>query len=344
MTYYAGLDVSLEQSSVCVVGFDGRIYREGKVSSDPDSLSSWLSKLDVCVDLVGLEAGPLSQWLYAGLEAAGFKVVLLETRHVKSSLSASRVKSDRQDARGIAQLLRMDWYQGVHCKSLDAQTARSLLVSRKLLLTKMLDLQSGIRGILRGFGLKVGRVNRRDFAERVRELVRDHGELSLIVAALLEARAILLRRFEDLDRRMLDVTRGDAVCRQLMTVPGVGAVTALSFRWSIDDPSRFRSSRLVGTYFGLTPRKYQSGEKDVSGRVTKIGDTMVRSTLYEAAHVMLTRVKRPSALKRWAMGVAKRRGHKKATVALARKLAVVMHRMWLDGTEFRYAKSEEAAA
>jgi transposase len=298
----------------------------------------------VVVARVGLEAGPLSQWLHAGLTAAGRETVLLETRHVKSALSAMVVKTDRRDARGIAQLLRMGWYRPVHSKSLAAQELRALLAGRKMLLGKLLDVELSIRGIVRGFGLKLGETTRSRFAARVRELVAGQAMLEAVVDPMLRAREALRAEAAELHRRVLAVVRGHAVCRRLMTVPGVGAVVALTFVAAVDDPARFRRSRDVGAHFGLTPRRYQSGETDVVGGITRMGDASVRVALYEAANVMLTRTTRFSALKRWAMEVAKRRGARRAKVALARKLGTVLHRLWVDGTEFRWGKVPAAGA
>jgi transposase len=342
MEYYAGIDVSLKESSICVVDATGKIVRETKVPSEPETLVAFFRQLGLPMTRIGLEAGPLSQWLHAGLTQAGFDVVLLETRQVKAALSAMVVKTDRKDARGIAQLLRMGWFRPVHCKSLPAQETRALLVGRKLLQSKLLDLEFSIRGILRGFGLKVGPVSKGRFVARIRELTFGQPMLERVIEPMLRAREVLSKEFHTLHRAMLDLVRKNSLCRRLMTVPGVGAVVAITFTTAIDDPARFSRSRAVGAHFGLTPKKYQSGETDVTGGISKVGDEMVRVALYQAANVILTRSSRFSALKRWAMAVAKRRGMKRATVALARKLAVVLHRMWLDGSEFRFGK--EAAA
>ena len=343
MDHYAGIDVSLEQSSVCVVDASGKIVREGKVASEPAALAGFLLGLELPIVRVGLEAGPLSQWLHAGLVAAGFEVALLETRHVKAALSAMVVKTDRKDARGIAQLLRMGWYRPVHCKSPPAQEVRTLLAGRKLLLAKMIDIELGLRGLLRGFGLKVGPISKGRFAARIGELVSGQPMLETVAEAMLAARNELRRQIDKLHRQVLAIVRADATCRRLMTMPGVGALVALTFTTAVDDPGRFRRSKTVGAYFGLAPKKYQSGETDITGGISRVGDGAVRTALYEAAQVMLTRSHTPSALKRWAMGVAKRRGHKRAVVALARKLATVLHRMWADGTEFRFNRKTTAA-
>jgi transposase len=309
-----------------VVDSSGRIIREIKVASEPEALVVFFGHLGVAVTRIGLEAGPLSQWLHAGLTGAGFEVVLLETRHVKAALSAMVVKTDRKDARGIAQLLRMGWYRPVHCKSPPAQEVRALLVGRKLLQGKLRDVELSLRGILRGFGLKLGEVSKGRFAARGRELVAGQPMLERVVEPMLRAREALRAEYQVLHRTVLALVRKDAPCRRLMGVPGVGALVAITFTSAVDDPARFRRSRAVGAHFGLTPKKYQSGETDVTGGVSKVGDAMVRTALYEAANVMLTRVGRFSTLKRWALGVAQRRGMRRAKVALARKLATVLHR------------------
>jgi transposase len=343
MEHYAGIDVSLERSSVCVVDATGRIIREAKVASEPEALVGFFRQLGLPLTRVGLEAGPLSQWLHAGLTETGFEAVLLETRQVKAALSAMIVKTDRKDARGIAQLLRMGWFRPVHCKSPPAQEVRALLVGRKLLQGKLVDVELSIRGLLRGFGLKLGEVSRGRFAARVRELAAGQPMLERVVEPMLRAREALRTEYQVLHRAVLAIVRGDAVCRRLMTVPGVGALVAITFTTAVDDPARFRRSRAVGAHFGLTPKKYQSGETDVTGGISRAGDVMARTALYEAANVMLTRTRRFSALERWGLEVARRRGVKRARVALARKLATVLHRLWVDGSSFRFG-TEVAAA
>lgn len=334
MGQYVGIDVSLESAAICVVDGQGRVVREASVASEPDALIDWIAGHAPTAATVGLEAGPLSQHLYARMDRVGLPVVLLETRHVHAAFRTNPVKTDRNDARGIAQLLRLGWFRPVHCKSLAAQEVRALLTTRRLLQTKRHDVEMSLRGILRGFGLKVGATSARRFEDRVRALVDGHPVLQQIAAALLTARAGLEQQYRQIDTQLRRLARQDHRTRLLMTVPGVGALVALTYVSAIDDPGRFARSRDVGAHFGLTPRRYQSGETDVSGRISKVGDRAVRSMLYEAAHVMLSRAVAGSSLKRWAQRLAKRAGPRKAKVALARRLAVVMHRMLVDGTAF----------
>jgi transposase len=344
VSHHAGIDVSLERSSVCVVDATGRIVREGKIPSEPEALVAFLREVGVTLERVGLEAGPLSQWLHAGLVAAGLPAVLIETRHVRAALKAMTMKTDRNDARGIAQLMRLGWFRPVHAKTLSARETRALLAARKQLLAKLCDIEASLRGILRGFGLKVGEIGRAGFAGRVRELAAGQAMLERVVAPMLRVREVLAAELATLHRQLLAIVREHEVCRRLMTVPGVGPVVALTYVAAVDDPGRFKKSKELGAHFGLVPRKYQSGEVDYSGRVSKVGDAMARAVLYEAANVMLTRAVRFSSLKAWALRVAGRAGMKKARVALARKLAVILHRMWVDGTSFRWGAPAVAAA
>jgi transposase len=338
MNHYAGIDVSLECSSVCVVDASGKILREARVASEPEALIAWFRSSGVAAERIGLEAGPLSQWLFAAMREAELAVELLETRHVRKAFEMMPVKSDRNDARGIAQLMRLGWFRPVHCKSISAQETRALLTARKLVQSKLRDVENSLRGILRGFGLKVGKVTEREFAARIRELVADQPHLRRIADALLAVRETLRKEFKAFEKQVGKMARSEPQVRLLTSVPAVGPIVALTYASAIDDPARFKSSKQAGAHFGLTPKKHQSGETDYTGRISKIGDASVRWALYEAAHVMLTRpVKGCSHLKSWAMRIARRAGMSKAKVALARRLAVIMHRMLADGTPFNAA-------
>jgi transposase len=338
MTYYAGIDVSVESASVCVVDAAGKIIREGRVASEPAALTQWLNSVGVTLERVGLEAGPLSQWLYAGLRQAGIAAELLETRHVRRAFEIMPVKTDRKDAHGIADLMRLGWFRPVHCKSMDAQETRAMLTARKLVQKQVMEVESSLRGILRGFGLKVGKTTPVKFEARVKELVAGNPSLERITDSLLATRFVLRREFNGFERQLRGLARNDTRARLLMTTPGVGTIVALTYASAIDDPSRFKSSKTVGAHFGFTPKRYQSGTIDYTGRISKLGDASVRAALYEAAHVILTKpLKGCTALKSWAMRIAKRAGMSKAKVALARKLAVIMHRMLANGTTFQAA-------
>jgi transposase len=335
MNHYAGVDVSLEVSHVCVVDANGKIIREGKVASEPEDLIGWFGALGLTVTRIGLEAGPLSQWLYAAMRDAGLAVELLETRHVRNAFKIMPVKTDRKDAQGIAELMRLGWFRPVHCKSMEAQETRAVLTARKLVQKMLHEVEMSLRGVLRGFGLKVGKTTPVKFEARIRELVAGHPSLEVIAQSLLAARVVLRRELNGFEKRLRAMARSDWRARLLMSVPAVGTIVSLTYASAIDDPARFKSSKIVGAHFGLTPKKYQSGETDRSGRISKIGDASVRTALYESAHIIITKpVKGCTALKAWAMRIAKRAGMNKAKVALARKLAVIMHRMLADGTTF----------
>ncbi len=282
--------------SLCVVDATGRVVREAKIASEPEALTTWLKNPGLEIVRIGLEAGPLSQWLYAGMQQAGLPAELLETRHVRIAFKIMPVKTDRKDARGIAQLMRLGWFRPVHCKSLAAQETRAILGARKLLQIKLHDIEMSVRGTLRGFGLKVGKTTTKTFESRVRSLVAEHPTLLAVCDALLRARTVLAEEFKRLDNQAHRAARADKRARLLTTAPGVGSIVALTYAAAIDNPSRFKSSKSVGPLFGLTPRRYQSGETDVTGRISKAGDAMVRTALYEAANAILTRMAGDSPL------------------------------------------------
>jgi transposase len=343
-TYYAGLDVSLDETSICIVDQEGALIREGKALTDPEAIDDFLRTSGLSFRRLGLEAGTLSNWLCQGLLAAGWPVICIETRHAKAALQAQTMKTDRNDARGLAHIMRTGWFRAVHVKSVATQKLRALLGSRRCLLDKRLDIEAHIRGVLKPFGLKTGTVTTRSFDPRIRELIEGDDELLFSITPLLEARRHMLEQFRILDAAIRAIVKNDPVCRRLMTIPGVGPLTALAFKTSIDQPERFRRSRDVGVVLGLTPRKYASGQVDYDGRITKCGDAVARSHLFEAAKVLLSRVTRWSALKVWGLAIARRSSAKNACVAVARKLAVIMHRMWLDGSDFQWGNQPQKMA
>ncbi|TZG32310.1 IS110 family transposase [Agrobacterium sp. B1(2019)] len=344
MKYYAGLDVSVKETSICIVDESGKICRERKVVSHPEDLIAILSDPAFSMDRVGIEAGPLSQWLFDGLAKAGLPVFCIETRHTKAFLDAlQQNKSDRNDARGIAHMMRVGLFKDVHVKTLTSQKRRALLTARSLLQAKAIDLENEMRGLLRNFGLKVGRASGGAFEGRILELVEHDAELREIMEPLLAGRRKLREGLAKIEKKVLAEAHQDEVCKRLMTVPGVGPIVSLAYVSTIDIPSRFRHSRSVGAILGLTPVLKQSGEMSRASHVSLRGDAMMRRLLFEAAQSMMTRVVKWCWLKAWAMNIAKRHGSKKAKVTLARRLAVVMHRMWADGSEFRWTREESVS-
>ena len=342
MDCFAGLDVSLRSTNICVVDSQGKRVVEGKTAAEVADIVAFLDGLDVTVAEVGVEAGMLTQYLTYGLRFAGYEVVCMEARQVKAALSAMRNKTDKHDARGIAQILRSGWYSRVHVKSIESHHIRALLTSRRSLLDKCIDLENEIRGILRIFGLKLpSKLAHGSFDRVVRPLIEADDALSTPLLPVLDARLGLYQTYRELDNRTRHLAEKDSVCQRLMTAPGVGYVTALTFKAAVDDPTRFKQSRTVAAHFGLTPRRFQSGEVDCDGHISCSGDRQVRATLYAAANALLTRSSRWTPLKAWGMKLAKTRGHRRAVIAVARKLAVILHRMWIDETQFRW--SAEAA-
>ena len=337
MTYYAGLDVSLRTVNLCVIDDTGEFFSETKLASDVQNIVAYLDDLGIEIESVALEAGTLTQYLTYGLQAAGFDVVCMEARQVKGALSAMRNKTDKHDARGIAQILRSGWYSRVHVKSMQSHHIRMLLSSRKAVLSKCVDLENEVRGLFKIFGIKLPpKLGHGAFDVTVRDIIEADDALSHALLPLLDARLVLYQTFRVLDNRTRHLAHDDPICVRLMTVPGVGFITALTFKAGVDDPHRFKRSRTVGAHFGLTPRRFQSGEMDIEGHISKCGDADVRATLYTAANALLTRSARWSSLKAWGMKLAKTRGHRRAVIAVARKLAVILHRVWIDDTQFRW--------
>lgn len=334
MEHYVGLDVSLRLTAICIVDRTGKIEREGVVASNPEAIAAFVKAHAPQVVRIGLETGATSTWLWTELNKMGLPVICIDARHAKAALKLQINKSDRNDAVGIARIMQCGWYKEVRIKD---------LVSRALLVKIKCDLENQIRGLLKNLGLVIGRAKMNVFSVRAAELVADRPELTAAVEPLLKAREAVERQIADLDRKVMRLVRSDAQVRRFMTAPGVGAITALCFRVTIDDPTRFKRSRSVGAYVGLTTRRYASGEIDWTGRISKCGDAMLRSYLYEAANVLLTRVAKWSVLKAWGIRLAKRSGLRKAKVAVARKLAVILHRMWIDGTDFNWSAKEVAA-
>lgn len=343
MDYYAGLDVSLRSCALCIVDEKGSVRLERELPCEIEAIAGALADFPNPVARVGFEAGTMSQHLYFGLRDRGFDVVCMEARQVNAALSAMRNKTDRNDARGIAQVLRTGWFSPVHMKSRESHGVRALLSTRRALLSKTIDLANEVRGLLKIFGIRLpSSVSHGRFDEVARGLVEMDEVLAHAMLPLLDACRALYDQFLELDRRVKRAASRDEVCLRMMTVPGVGPIAALTFKAAVDDPARFRKSRTVAAHFGLTPRRYQSGETDNPGRISKAGDRDVRSTLYAAANALLMRTMAGSRIKSWGMRLMRTKGRRRAVVAVARKLAVILHRLWIDGTQFRPTVEEAA--
>lgn len=343
MKCFAGLDVSLEETAICVVDESSRIVKETRAASEPQA-SDALRKLDLPLERIGLEACSLTAWLHDGLCAEALPAICIETRQANAAMKTMPNKTDWNDARALAQIMRTGWYRQVHVKSRQCRLWRALLVARRTVLNEMRSIENVVRAILRETGIKLGTPSRTAFADRVRELVGANAEAMVMVEPLLSILGSMLKEFACLTKQVLDIVRKEEVCRRLMSAPGVGPITALTFRATIDRPERFGSPRAVGAHLGLTPARSQSGETDIQGKVSRCGDELARTALYEAAHSLLVRSKKWSSLRAWGMNIAKRRGMARARVAVARKLAVILHRMWADATEFRFGKEAAGPA
>ncbi len=343
MELYVGMDVSLKETSLCVVDGKGEIVSEGTVLSEPSAIAAFTKVKAAGAKRIGLETGPTTTWLWHELRALGLPVICIDARHAKAALSMQINKSDRNDAVGLARIMQCGWYKEVQVKSLACHEVRAVLNSRAQLVKIKRDLENQIRGLLKNQGLVIGKAGGNVFRRRAEELVGEHGLLQEAVRPLLEIRELVSRETAGLYRKILSLARNDVDSRRSMTVPGIGPITALAFQSAIDDPTRFRRSRSVGAYVGLTPRRHASGQVDWSGRISKCGDAMVRSYLFEAAGVLLTRVPHWCKLKAWGHRLWKRIGFKKAKIAVARKLAVILHRMWRDETDFIWSSKEAAA-
>jgi transposase len=340
---YVGLDVSLEQTSVCVLDEAGSVVWRGKCASEPESIAAILCKYAPDAVRIGLETGLLSTWLFHELKQRDLPVICVDARHAKAALSLRVNKTDGNDAHGIAQIVRVGWYRQVVVKNMDNHALRAMLSARAHLVAQSVTLANSIRGLLKVFGVVVKRAKGGRFENLVRTAIADQPTtVATIIEPLL---AVLIATREQLagyERIVRRRARADQIARRLMTVPGVGGVVALAFVSTIEDPQRFNRSSSVGAYLGLTPRRYQSGGVDRAGRISRCGDGMLRSYLFEAANVLLRRSTRPCFLHSWGRALIERIGARKAVVAVARKLAVLLHGIWRDGSEFCFGDAVTA--
>jgi transposase len=337
MEYFAGLDVSMKETHICVVDRDGDVAFEGKAATSPAAIAAELVRAPATKRIV-FETGRMAPMLYHGLDALGLPVVCIESRQAYQALkSLATHKTDRNDARGLAHLARTGFFKPVHVKSLPAHAVRALIIARKKLVGQRVTLENQIRGLAVVFGVRLPRGLSPAFAAQVIGSSKGVVGLSGAMCGLLAARNAVLEAITTIDRDLKRLARSSEPCQRLMTIPGVGQLTALAFIAALDQPERFRRSRDVGAYLGLVPRRYQSGEVDYTGSISKCGDRRVRTLLYEAANVMLTRYRGDLALKDWALGIARRSTMRKARIALARRLAIIMHAMLRHGTEFEAA-------
>lgn len=338
MKQYAGLDVSLKEISICIVDREGKIIARGSTIADPEAIVDFFAEENISPQLMVHESGPLSIWLQRGLERLSQPAICIDARKAHKALSARLNKSDASDAEGLAQLARTGWFTRVHLRSEAAEGMRALLGARDRLIRLRKDLEGHVRGVLKTFGIRMIAVNKGRLRQGFRDQLADAGDkdpvLATIAGAFIVIHETLCTAAEALDKELLSVARKSTLCRRLMTIPGIGPIVGLSFIAHVDDASRFRKAADVGAFLGLTPRRHQSGEVDYSGRISKCGDVQMRGLLFEAATSLIRLVRRFSPLKAWAVRLAARKGFKKAAVATARKMAVLMLTLWKNETEF----------
>lgn len=343
MPHFVGLDVSQKTTAICVVDGTGRVIWRGMCSTKPEAIDRTVRRRAGSDAKIGIETGAMTPWLVHELRGRELDVVCLDARHARAVLKMQINKTDQNDAEGLAQIMRTGWYRAVHVKSLDAHRARALLGARAQLVGMKTRLSNHIRGILKTFGILPGGVRGMRFDRRVEAKLVDRPDLEPIVGPMLATWRQVRDQIKAFDKAVRALVRKSADCRLLMTAPGIGPLSVLAYVSMVEDPARFGRSRAVGAHLGLTPRQYQSGEVDHSGRISRCGDALARTLMYEAAVVILTRVKRSSYLKEWALTIARKSGYGKARVALARKLSVILHSMWCSGEPFRWAAPVEAA-
>lgn len=333
--FYVGLDVSIARTAVCIMDAAGRVAGEQSVASTPEAIEAVIRASGTEVERVGLEAGINSAWIARGLLDAKLPVIVIDATHAAAALKTGfRNKTDKNDARGIADLMRVNKFRAVAVKSMAAQRDRALLTVREQLRRQSLDARNIIWSILQVEGLKPPKLTSPSFQALVTQSLDDEA-LAPLLRPLVAIVEHLDSQVAGLDKAIAARAKASAACKRLMTVPGVGPLVALTYAAGVDDPARFSDSRMVGAHFGLTPRRFQSGEMDWSGGISRAGDAGVRRALYQAANVLIHHSRGWCALKSWAVRVAKRRGLGKAKVALARKLAVVLHKMWTAGEDYR---------
>ncbi len=346
MKYYAGLDVSLKEISVCIVDADGTVAARGTVDCDPRSVAGFFEERGIRPDRVVHESGQLSIWLQRGLVRTGLPATCIDARIAHKALSAKLNKSDKADAEGLAHLAWTGWFTPVYIRSEDADRLRTLIAARERLIRLRKDLEGHIRGVFKTFGIRMTGIGqgrqRQAFRDQLAAAAKDDWVLAAIADGFIAAHETLCRAAEELGDDLQAVAKESELARRLMTIPGVGPIVSLSFIALVDDARRFGKAADVGAFLGLTPRRYQSGETDYSGRVSKCGDATMRGLLFEAASCLIRQVKRFSPLKSWAVRLAGRRGFKKAAVATARKIAVLMLTLWRNGTEFKWTKEATA--
>ena len=337
---YVGLDISLADTHVCVIDDTGKELFQGATSSDPDALAEMIEKHAPNCERIAVETGATTPWLWRELRHRGLPVICVDARHANKALSMRQNKTDKNDAQGLAQLMRIGWYKEANVRTQEAQYIRSLLSGRYQVCMCKRDILNQMRGIVKTFGLFTKSTATRRFPDIVKEIISDHPAVAPMLAPLMSVYITMIEQINIYEDELRSIAKNDEAARRIMTVPGIGYLVALGFMTSIDDPTRFSSSVKVGSYLGLAPRIRQSGESSWSAGIGHAPDRMVRSYLYQAATVVLTKSVKWSKLKAWGMRLYKRAGFKRAAIGVARKLAIIMHAIWVDGTEFVFGEEK----
>lgn len=342
MKHYIGLDVSMQETAVCVVDEQGKVVREFTELTDPQVLSKAIKHLKLTIAKVGIESGSISNWLVSELQDEGIPAICVDSRKMAAILSLKNNKNDKNDALGIAQAMRADMYSEVKLKSQEDVELGTLLSSRRILIGIRTKLRNNVRGLLKGYGIRIKTTAKISFPNLIHEVASNLSDAAKLgISAVLESYVKIDGEIKRIDQKLDEIAKKDEDVKLLMTIPGVGPITALCFKAIIGDPKRFEDVRNVGAYVGMTPKMYASGETEILGRISKKGNGYLRSLLYEAAHVMLTRSKVWSKPKAWAMKVQRRKGMKKATIALGRKLSVIMLKMLITKKAFEYGEQDK---
>jgi transposase len=342
MKYYVGLDVSQKTTYLCIIDESGKTVNEAVVETDPIIILNYLSKNNFIDVLIGFESGSFSHYLTRVFVQQGQNPVCMDARKLKPFLDIKINKTDKNDARGIAEALRLNLYSVVPYKPQEEIDKSVLLAARRALINQQTTLKNTVRGLIKNNGLKMGAVSPKKFSETVKKVIKDSSELFVSgIINLLNAFDAIVEEISKIDKKVIEIANKDSNVKRLKTIPGVGDITALSFVTEVYDPKRFKTSKAVGAYFGMTPTQYQSGETKKQGRISRCGSRDMRFLLTEAAIVLLMRSKKWSKLKAWGLKIMKKKGVKKATMAVGRKLAIIMHRMMITQSDFIYGEPKE---
>lgn len=342
MKYYVGLDVSQKTTFVCIVDENGKIVNEVVLETDPHVILNYLSKNNFKDALIGFESGSFSHYLTRIFVQQGQNPVCMDARKLKPFLDIKINKTDKNDARGIAEALRLNLYSVVPYKPQEDIDKSVLLAARRTLINQQTALKNTVRGLIKNNGLKMGAISPKKFSEAVKKAIKDCSELFVSsIIYILNAFDAIVEEISKIDKKVIEIANKDSNVKKLKTIPGIGEITALSFVTEIYDPKRFKTSKAVGAYFGMTPTQYQSGETKKQGRISKCGSNEMRFLLTEAAITHLMKSKKWSKLKAWGLKIMKKKGTKKAFMAVGRKLAIIMHRMMITQSDFIYGEPKE---